>query len=122
MAKPQHPEPEMVQDIFDVVQGKVASRMKGAPVLELPTTDSDSRSEEEIVPPPKITALKSAKVQTIDTPVLHKVTWPCKVIYICTGQPAEYDQLSITLFVSGIPMVIVLEKESVRPYMLQHKT
>ena len=36
------------------------------------------------------------------------------------GQPAEYDQLSVTLFVSGYSMIIASEKKSVRPYMLQH--
>ena len=39
---------------------------------------------------------------------------------MCTGQPVEYDQLSITVFVSSFLIVMAMEKESVRPYMLQH--
>ena len=89
--------------------------MKGTPVLELPTTDEDSRSEEEAAPAPKRRALKSGKVQTVDTTILRKITWSHKVVYTCTGQPVVYDQLSITLFVSTFLMVMALEKESVRP-------
>ena len=37
-----------------------------------------------------------------------------------TGQPAEYDQLRIPLFVSGYLSVMSVEKGSVRLYTLQH--
>ena len=120
MAEPWHPDPEVVADISNAVQEKVASWMRGAPVLELAITDEDSRSEEGANPATKMRALKTGKLQTADTTILHKITWTHKVIYTCTGQPAEYDQLSITIFVSGFLMVMILEKQSVRPYMLQH--
>ena len=35
MAEPRHPDPEVVADISNEVQSKVASRMRGAPVLYL---------------------------------------------------------------------------------------
>ena len=36
-----------------------------------------------------------------DSKVLKKVTWPHELVYVATGQPAMYEDLSITLFVSG---------------------
>ena len=96
-------------------------RMRGIPMLELPTTDEDCGSEEdEATLAPRKRDLKSGKVQTADTTVLYKITWPHEVIYTCTGQPEEYDQLIITIFVCGFLMVMATEKESIRPYMLQH--
>ena len=64
MAEPLNPDPEVVDDISDVVRAKVASTMRGAPVLKLPTTHEDSRSEEEASPAPRKGALKSRKVRT----------------------------------------------------------
>ena len=40
-------------------------------------------------------------------------------VYTCTGQTAEYEEMCVTLFVSGFLMVMTGE-ETIRPFMLQH--
>ena len=42
------------------------------------------------------------------------------VVYTSTGQPAVYEEMSVTLFVSGLLMVMAREKIAIKPYMLQH--
>ena len=42
------------------------------------------------------------------------------MVYTSTGQPAEYDQMSVTLFVSGILIVMAMDNKSTRPFMLQY--
>ena len=94
--------------------------MKGASVLELPTTDEDFGFEDEVTTPAqRKRGLKSGKIRTADTTVLHKIIWPYEVVYTSTG-PAEYEKMSITLFVSGFVMVMAIEKEKVRRFMLQY--
>ena len=52
---------------------KVVSCMKGVSVLELPTTDEDSGSEEEATThAPRKTVMKSGKVCTVDTTVISQ--------------------------------------------------
>ena len=86
--------------------------MRGAPVLELPTTDKDSGSEKEVTtlhPGTKPSNLVRFGQQT---PLPHEV------IYTYTEQPVGYEQMSITLFVSSFLMVMAMEEESIRPFML----
>ena len=40
--------------------------------------------------------------------ILHKVVWPHKVVYMAAGKPAEYEQLSGTLFISGYLAVMAV--------------
>ena len=61
-------------DISDEVQAKVARCMRGAPVLELHTTDEVSRSEEEVTTlESRLRALKSGNIRMADTMVLHNI-------------------------------------------------
>ena len=39
------------------------------------------------------------KPRTVDTTVVHQVTWPHEVIYSLSAQPAIYDQLYSIAFV-----------------------
>ena len=105
-------------DISKVVRAKVASRMRGAPVMDLATIDKES--EEEPTPIPKRKTLKLGKIRTADSSVLHKVVWPHKVVYTATGKPAEYDDISIPLFISRYLTVMAMEKPSVCLLMAQH--
>ena len=56
--------------------------------------------------------LKSGKLKTADTSVLRKVVWPHEVVYMSTGWLAEYNQLSVPLFISGSLVVMSAEKET----------
>ena len=81
----------------------------------------DHRSDEEVnTHAPRKRALKFGKIQTADTTVLCKITWLNEFIYTYTGQPKEYEQMSITLFMKGFLIVMAIEKQSIRPFMLQH--
>ena len=92
---------EPITDITDKVRVKVASHMRGAPVLQLPTMNDNSRSKEQVTTPaPRRRGLNSGMIHTADTTVFHKITWPHEVVYTSTGQPTEYKRMSVTLFIS----------------------
>ena len=86
--------------------------------MHLITSDKDSELEEEATLPPRKKALKLSKVRTTYSSVLHKVTWPHEVVYTAMGKPAEYEGISIPLFISGYLPVMVTEKPSVHPPMV----
>ena len=80
-----HADHEAITSILDKVWVKVASHMIGVPVLELPTMDEDSGlEEEETTPAPRKRGLKSGKILTAHTTVLHQITWPHEVVHTST--------------------------------------
>ena len=87
--------------------------------MDLIISDKDSDSGDEATPLPRKKALKSRKLQTTDSSVLHKVVWPHEVVYTAMDKPAEYEGLTIPLFVSSYLAVMVV-KHSVYPLMIQH--
>ena len=42
------------------------------------------------------------------------------MVYASAGQPTVYEEMSVTVFVSGFLMVMVRGKDDIKPYMLQH--
>ena len=77
MTGPGHTNHKAITDISDEIWAKVASHMRDAPVLELPIMGEDPGSEEEVITPaPRKRNLKSGKIQTTNTTVLCKITWP----------------------------------------------
>ena len=71
MTGPRHADIKAVTNISDAVRVKLASHMRGTPVLELPTTDEDCGPEEKVTTPsPKKRAIKSGKILRADTSVL----------------------------------------------------
>ena len=64
--------------------------------------------------------MKSGKTSTADNTLLRKITWPYKAVYTSSGRPSVYEEMSISLFVSGYLMVIAGEKCEVKPYMIEH--
>ena len=91
-------------------------------MLEIPTTEEDSRSEkEEITPAPTKRGLKSGKIRTADTTVLHQINGPHEVVYTSTGELEEYEVMSVTLFVCDFLVAMAREKETDMPFMLQHQ-
>ena len=75
--------------------------MRQALVLDLVTTDEESDSEEDPILEPKWKTLKSVTLRMADSSVLHKVVWPHEVVYTVMGKPAEYEDISIPLFISS---------------------
>ena len=87
-------------------------------IIEISTTDEELNHEEELVEMrSKKRLLKSGKLRTADSMVLHKVTWPNELVYMSAGQPAIYDELSIPLFIRGCLAILEAEKQHLRPIM-----
>ena len=64
--------------------------------MDFITSDEDTESGEEATPTPEKKALKSGKIRTADSSVLHKAIWPYEVVYTATGKPAEYDDKDLS--------------------------
>ena len=79
-----------------------------------------SEGKEEAIPIHRKRGLKSGKLRTAATSVLCKVVLPNKVVYMSTGKPDKYDQLSIPIFVTGYLTVMSVKKETLHPHMTQH--
>ena len=76
----------VVADISEAVREKVVHRMQQVPTLDIDSTEEKSVSEEEITPRPKKRKLKSGKLRTANTTIVHKVTWPHELVYRVSGQ------------------------------------
>ena len=90
--------PVTVAGISEAIRAKVASRMHQTTILDLITTDEESGLKEEPTPEPKRKNLKSGKLRTADSTVLHKLVWLHRVVYTTTRKPAEYNDIPIPLF------------------------
>ena len=64
--------------------------------------------------------LKSGKLKTADTQVVHTVEWPHEFVYIVEGKPAEYETLSVPLFVSGYIKIMDGQKPEIKTRMSAH--
>ena len=52
--------------------------------------------------------------------VLKKCAWPHELVYMATGQPAMYEDISVPLFVSGYLAFMEMVKPSLKPIMAKH--
>ena len=103
----QHRATPALLDLAEAVRDNVAKQMRQILVLEVSTIDKHSLSEEELIPMyPKKNALKSGKLRTVDSLVLHRVVWPHAMVYMVMSQLAVYDDISIALFVSRYMLVM----------------
>ena len=75
-------------------------------------SESDACSHQAATMP-----LKSGKVHTVDAMVLRNVTWLFELV---AGQPAVYEDLSVTLFVSGYFVVMDTSKQALKPIMVKY--
>ena len=83
---------------------------KQVPILEVSTTNKESESADDSrLTRRKRAVLKSGKLRTANTKVLHSVTWPHEMVYT-TGQLTVYYDLSLTLFVSSYLMITAVER------------
>ena len=85
---------------------KVSWRMRQIPILEVSSRDESSLEEELIAIPTKKKTLKSGKLRTADSLILHRIVWLHEMVYMAAEQPAVYDNISIPLFISGYMQVI----------------
>ena len=88
------------------------------PTGYFPNTDKESGQEE----PPKPTDRREKKgvsgnLRTADNTVSRRVTWPHKVIYSPSAQPATYEHLSPMAFVDGFVMVRLREPPHLQELM-----
>ena len=67
-------------DISEALMAKVTSRMCQAPILDLATTVDESESVKEPILELKRKTLKSGKLRTTGSSVLHKVAWLHEVV------------------------------------------
>ena len=80
MTSPQHANHQAIPDLDDEVRARVECSLREATALirNVLTANDDSRSDEDVNPPPvcQIKGLKSGKVQTADTTLLKTITCP----------------------------------------------
>ena len=86
-------------DLSEGLQAAVARRFHHQPIITLSTIDEESDSD--AVEPPRLRwkPLKSGKLCMAESMMLKKVTWPHELVYTAMGQPAMYEDPSVTLFV-----------------------
>ena len=76
--------------------------MKQLPVLEVSSTDEGSLEDEGLISTHNhMKQLKSGKLKTTNSLIVHCVVWPHELVYTAKGQPAVYDSISVLLFISG---------------------
>ena len=63
--------------------------------------------------------LKSGKSRTTDS-IVKQITWPHKLVYTSGREPAVYEQLSMSLFVSPYMTAFHTVKSGVTEMLLKH--
>ena len=89
-------------DLAESMREKVARRMRQVPVLEVSSSDEGSAEDEELITShTKKKPLKSGKLRTANSPVLHHVMWLHQLVNTAEVQPAVYDNISVPLLLAG---------------------
>ena len=84
------------------------------------TTDTLSDKEEPATTGRHRKFLKSGELRTAGTQVMRKVEWAHELVYMVEGKPAEYDTLSISLFISEYTKIMVKQKPDTKSQMRAH--
>ena len=66
--------------------------------------------------------IKSGKLHSADTQVLCRVEWLHESVYMVDSKPAEYESLSIPLFISGYIRIMDSQKLDIKALMSAHLT
>ena len=75
--------------------------------MKLTTIEEEPKSDKEARKPQrKRKALKSGKVQTANSMVVKKITWPHELVYKAEEKLTMYTELTFPLFVSGYLAVL----------------
>ena len=94
-----------------------ASREPHAPFL---LTDEDSPTDEEASPTKRKRCwIKSGKLRTRDTRVLHKIKWPHEMV-CSTQSKAPMYEMSLASFTNGYLGIVTEEGSPIREVMLRH--
>ena len=102
----QLPDSSSLGELSEEIRERVVHRVKQLPVLGPYTSDETSSEEDEPAPINHRKPLRSGKLHTVDTQLIHCVTLPHKFVYSADGQPAVYEILPIPLCVSGYVKVM----------------
>ena len=87
--------------LSEEVRAHVTRRVQQLPLLGPYTTDMSSDEEPGTVSAGcRKTYLKSGRLHTTDSQVLHTVDWPHMHVYSADGKPAEYESLTVPLLVA----------------------
>ena len=89
--------PDNFPDMVEEVWTKFANRLRGVPAPFVHTDEDNVSEDEPAAPTRRKQGLKSGNVQTADTLVTRKITWPHEVVYTSQGQLAVYDDMSVAL-------------------------
>ena len=117
MYGPGHTKHEAITDITDEVHAKVASCMRGSLVLQLPTMDDNSGSDDEATTPAPRKGASNLE---------RSVPWIQQYFTRSPGHTrwstqAECEKMSVTLFISGFMMVMARENNNIKPFIFQHQ-
>ena len=102
---------------------RVAEHLRGAIPAYLPTTDDDSGHDEQTATHPLKKhkgTLGKLRMADLDNIVIKQVTCPHEHIYMLSGQPAIYEELSAMFFVNGYFAVMAEESDEIEQLMLAH--
>ena len=109
-----------LDELAEEVRARVAKRAQQLPLFTPYSTDTSSDDEELRMTTCHTKLLKSGRLCTADTQVLRKVDWPHKFIYLTDGKAAEYEAMSVPLFVSGDVKIMDSQKSDIRAIRSTH--
>ena len=104
--------PPHLPDVCDAMRARVA------PFL---LTNEDSPSDEEASPfKRRRCTIKSGRLHTWDTHVIHRVKWPHEMVFFSQGQAPMYEDMPLVFLANVYLAVVVVEGTSVKENMLCH--
>ena len=107
-------------NISEAVRTKVTQRLRRVHA-SLFLTDEECLSEEDVSPVKRSRGtIKSGRLRTRDTQVVHHVKWSHKMVVYSQGKAPVYEDISLALFTSGYLVVVSEEGPSIKEYMLVH--
>ena len=99
----------------------MAQCLQGALATSFLTDDEDSVSEDDASPENRrCNYMKSGRLCTRDSHMLHRVKWPHEVVVCSQGKPPVYEDISLPLFSNGNLSVVLEENPVIQVYMLTH--
>ena len=65
-------------------------------------------------------SIKSGRLRTRNTYVIHRVKWPYEIVCCSQGKAPIYEDMSLALFTNGYMSIVAEEGASIRECMLGH--
>ena len=118
---PQSAKATGLDDLAEDVRARVARRVQHLSLLGPYSMDTSSDEEEDL---PLTTwcrkPLKLGRLQMADTVPVHKVDWPHEYVYSVDDKPAEYETLSVPIFVSRYVNIMDIQTLEIKALMSSH--